>query len=515
MKKIIFFLTFIIINIAHADELLIYNSSIAPRLEDFGFKVEKVFTKTEVNLLKNSNVNTDIIKIKTSNIERVKKIISSICKKCDVEVNHIGTSLSTSKVALDPYKKHQWALENNGVELETWVSDIDSYMTQGVLNEDINIDADETNKKIIVAIIDSGIDINHPDLKNQIYSNDLECKALKEYNSCLFTTSKKEICYEKFANVDYNNNGYPLDCNGWNISGKSNPKTDIEGNGNISDSIGHGTHIAGIIGAEKNDIGVSGVISNVTLLPIQVSVASQNNTNGELATDKFAKALLYAIKSKANIINMSLGWRFEQDSILMREMIKLAQKNEILIVAAGGNDNHAGPTYPCSYEEVICVGSHSVNGELSTFSNFGSHIDITAPGTKILSTWPTTKRSKSFTNDDDYEYMSGTSQAAPFVSGVLARLLNLGLKPNEAKIKLLKGARPTKSSKVNYIRHGNTDYVSSKKISNLSFLYPLNKSAALINWNKEIKSFQVKFKNYGNQSKNIKIKIEHINKVSQ
>ena len=511
MKRIIFLMSFLIINITQASELLIYNSEISKRLQDFGFSVESVFTKNERKLLKGTNVHTNIIKIKTTNIERTKKIISSICKSCKVEINHIGSSLSTS----DPYKKYQWAIDNNGEALETWVSDIDSYMTQGLQNEDINIDTKETNKKIIVAIIDSGIDINHPDLKNQIYTNDKECKALKEYNSCLFTNSKKEICYEKYANVDYNNNGYPLDCHGWNISGKSNPKTDIEGNGNISDSIGHGTHIAGIIGAEKNDIGISGVISNVTLLPIQVSVASQNNTNGELATDKFAKALLYAIKSKANIINMSLGWRFEQDSILMRQMIELAHENKILIVAAGGNDHHAGATYPCSYEEVICVGSHSVDGKLSSFSNFGSHIDITAPGNKILSTWPTTKRSKSFTNDDDYEYMSGTSQAAPFVTGVIARLLNQGMSPTEAKIKLLKGARSNNSSKINYIRHGNIDYIASKNAESSSFLYPLNKSAALINWNKEIKSFRIKLKNYGLKSKNVRLSIKHISKESQ
>jgi subtilisin family serine protease len=504
-------MTFLILNFSQATELLIYSSSISLRLQEYGFITESVFTKNEKKLLEGSNVNTNIIKVKTNNIDKLKRIVSKICKECKTQINHIGTSLSTS----DTYSKFQWSLDNKGNELETWISDIDSYMTQGQKNEDINIDHNETNKKVTVAIIDSGIDINHPDLKANIYTNEKECKALEEYNKCLFTTNKKEICYDKYAQVDYNNNGYPLDCHGWNISGKSNPKNDIEGNGNITDNIGHGTHVAGIIGAQKNDIGITGIISNVVLLPIQVSVASQNNTNGELATDKFAKALLYAIKSKAHIINMSLGWRFEQDSILMREMIEFAHKSNIIIIAAGGNDHHAGPTYPCSYEEVICVGSHSVDGKLSSFSNFGSHIDILAPGNKILSTWPTTKRSKSFTIDDDYEYMSGTSQATPIVSAVVARLLNQGMTADEAKIKLLKGARASRSVTNNYIRHGNVDYLKSLEIASKSFIYPLNKSAALINWNKEIKSFKVKIKNYGQISNNIKISIEHLSKASQ
>lgn len=510
--KVLLLTIFLFTNFVQATEILVYSSKIAPKLNKHGLQTTEVFTAKEKILLKGTSVNTDIIKIKTNRPSSDIQLIKSLCNDCKVEINHIGTSQSLPK---DQYYKFQWALNNDGTSLETWTSDIDSYLTQGVLGEDLQLDHRENNSKVLVAIIDSGLDINHPDLQGQIYTNEKECKSLEEYNNCLFTNSNKEICYEQYATVDHNNNDYPLDCHGWNISGKSNPKTNLEGNGNISDSIGHGTHVAGIIGAKKNKIGIAGVISNVELLPIQVSIASQNNSNGELATDKFAKALLYAIKSKAQIINMSLGWRFEQDSILMRQMIELALQEGILIVAAGGNDHHAAATYPCSYEEVICVGSHSVNGKLSSFSNFGSHIDLLAPGNNILSTWPTNKRSRSFTIDDDYEYMSGTSQAAPFVTGVLARLINSGISSTQAKIKLLQGTRKKRVQQKNFIRHGNLDYLKSLKTDTESFIYPLNKSAALINWSKEEKTFKLKLKNYAKQAKQVEVSIEHIHKSSQ
>ena len=475
------------------------------------FNGTDVFTQKEKSFLKSTKVKTNVIKIEVKDEQKFQQYMQQNYPTAQIERNDRIEFFSK-----DQFEQYQWGLNNDGTTLEDWISDIDVVQTAGKLGEDIQIDQKETDKKIIVAIIDSGMDTNHPDLKNQVYAHPGECKALKEYNSCLSTSSDKDACYEKYKDFDANGNGYPLDCNGWNITGKSNPKTDLEGNGNISDSNGHGTHISGIIGAEKNGVGVRGVIQNVTLLPVQVSVASQNANGSDSATDKFAKALLYAIKSGAQVVNMSLGWRFDQDSILMRDMIKLAIEKDILIVAAAGNDHHAGPTYPCSYEEVICVGAHTVNGKLSSFSNYGAHVDIMAPGTRILSTWPTTKRSRAFTIDDNYEYLSGTSQATPFVTGVLARLLNQGMSPQMAKIALLKGARKITRNSENFIRHGNLDYQGALKVQKTGFLYPKLKSPALTRWDKETtKSITFKLKNYLSASKNITANFKLLTKSSQ
>jgi len=519
ITRILLFLSFILTLNAHAHEYLLYG---AQKL-DFSLNSNKlsvqgpVFSAKEKSLLKDSSVGTDILKVSSDlNFTQLQKHIKIICSSCILEKNAKAISFSN-----DPYFKFQWALNNQGTKLEEWISDIDTKVTQGLEGEDIQIkntiENQSSEKNILVAIIDSGVDFNHPDLKEQIYTNKKECKAQTQYKSCLNTTNDQNTCHEKWANFDANDNGYPLDCHGWNISAKSNPKSDVEGSGKVFDNNGHGTHVAGIIAAKKNAIGITGVIQNVTILPVQVSASSQNSSNGESATDKIAKGLLYAIKSKAQIINLSLGWRFSQDSILMREMISLAHKNNILIVAAAGNDHHNGPTFPCSYEEVICVASHTVNGKLSSFSNFGAHVDLVAPGQRILSTWPTHKRSKGFTLDPDYEYLSGTSQAAPYASGVLARLLNSGLSPAAAKISLLAGARKIKNTSENNIRHGNIDYQKSKNIQTQkkSFLSPLTKSPSLIKWVEETKSFKIKLKNYGQVASSVVFKISHIAKETQ
>lgn len=506
MKRLVIILTFLISQSLFASEVLVYSLSPSQKesLKRLDIKYTSIFTQKEIKLLKDENVNTNIIKIQSKSFIKTKELISSICKDCIVERNHSGSLYNSN----DPYLEYQWALENKGLPLDNWTSDIEANQIPAVVGEDIQGQYPEKDKNIKVAIIDSGIDINHPDLKNKIYKNDKECKALDEYNACLNKTTDKNICYEKFKDFDANGNGYPLDCHGWSITDKSNPLSGLEGNGNINDLVGHGTHVAGIIGAEKNSIGVQGVISHVELIPIQVSLGSQNRDQSELATDKFAKALLYAIKSKVDVVNMSLGWRFDQDSLLMREMIELALKNKIIVVAAAGNDAHSKATYPCSYEEVICVGAHSVDGKISTFSNYGAHIDLLAPGTKILSTWPTNKRSRSFTIDSNYEYMSGTSQAAPFVTGAVARLLNLGFSPQETKIKLLNGARTKEINDKNFSRYGNLDIKRSIISKPKSFIYPLNKAPSLINWNKKEKSFLYKIKNYGEKVLNTDIQVE-------
>ena len=493
---------------AQAAEYLIYSSQ--NEQIKAKFNGVEVFSQKEKAFLKKTKVDTSVIKVNFQD-EKQLQFFKRSYPNAKIEINNKIELFSTE----DPFEKFQWALNNKGETLEDWASDIDVIRTQGVIGEDIQIDNQEKRNKVLVAIIDSGLDTTHPDLKEHIYTDAAECKSLEEYNTCLNTTSDKDICHEKFKDVDHNGNGYPMDCHGWNITGKTNPQSDLEGSGSVNDNNGHGTHVAGIIGAKKNGIGVRGVIQNVTLLPVQVSVASQSNS-ATSATDKFAKALLYAIKNNAQVVNMSLGWRFEQDSILMREMIKLAFEKGMLVVAAAGNDHHAGPTYPCSYEEVICVGAHTVNGALSSFSNYGAHVDIMAPGTRILSTWPTTKRSRSFTIDDDYEYLSGTSQAAPYVTGVLARLLNQGLSSEQARVALLKGARKVKRNTENFIRHGNIDYKNALKQKFTGFLYPKLKSPSLVKWDKEInKVIKFKLQNYLTGSKNVKAKFELIQKETQ
>lgn len=509
MKYFVLFFLFIT-NIVMANELLIYsNKSEFFKLKDELSKlksvvnISNVFTEKETLLLKNTNVNPFILKVNFKN-ETFISMLKSFNKRFTFKWEYN----QKIKALQDTYLDDQWALNNKGVSLQEWLTDIDVLETRGVLGEDVNAkNLIELNTKIIVAVIDSGIDLNHPDLKDNIYFKDLECKSLEEYKKCLNENSDKNQCHEKFANIDHDNNGYPLDCHGWNFAGKINPITKIQGDQDVYDRLGHGTHVSGIIGAVKNDIGIKGVIENVKILPIQVNGSNRevDLAPNETTTDIFAKGLLYAIKSNAQIINMSFGWSLNEDSILMRQMIELAVSKDILIVAAAGNSHHSGVTFPCSYQDVICVGSHSVDGKLSAFSNFGTSVDIVAPGTKILSTYPMHIRPKGFTQGFGYEYLSGTSQAAPFVAGALAKLLNLGHTPHQARIKLLAS---TRGKNQKYIRHGNLDIYRAHKKEAKSFIYPINKQSLLINWKlNETRKFNLKLKNYGLNIDKVSLKI--------
>ena len=502
---------------AFAGEFLFYTNA-----SDFHHLIQKLkrnsrvksatelFTTSEMKLLVGTDVNPYIIK---TQIEA--KELSFVTQSLNKNYSFKVEANSFYQLQSDRYLDRQWGLVNNGEMLESWLTDIDLLRIQGISGEDSNAqDIAESDRKITVAVIDSGIDINHPDLKENIYFKEKECRDLKLYKSCLAEQDKK-VCDEKYAQIDNDQNGYPLDCNGWNVASKVDPITGLQGNNQIQDLIGHGTHVAGIIGAVHNEIGIRGIAKNVKLLPVQVNGSNQqvDLAPGETPTDIIAKGLLYAIKSNVQVINLSLGWSLNEDSLLMRQMIELAHKNNILVVAAGGNSHHAGPTYPCSYEDVICVGAHTVNGKLSDFSNFGTSIDIVAPGSQILSTWPTSKRPRSFTEGIGYEYMSGTSQAAPFVTGALAKLLNQGLNPSAARIKLLQGTRG-KAQK--YIRNGNLDVKKAIETETNSFLYPLNKTPLLVQWTPgEARKFKLKVKNYGNAVKNAILIISPDNQATQ
>ena len=475
------------------------------------YKFSSVFSPSEKRLLENTSVNTSVYKVEVSSakISRFKKHMN----KQGVKFEPISNV--TFYDTTNPFSNLQWSLNNQGETFERFISDIDVIKTMGKLGEDIQLNnVRESSKTITIAVIDSGVDVNHPDLKKNIINNPNECLDLAKYNKCMFENPDRDYCKNTYANNDNNNNGYPLDCQGWSLSEESISDL-VEGSPSVKDLVGHGTHISGIIAAEDNDIGIKGIIKNVKIVPIQVGVSTSNYTSGEIPSDKIAKAVLYAIQNEVDVINLSLGWRLSQDSTLMREMIDLAIERNIIIVAAAGNDGHTSPVYPCSYDEVICVGAHDQSGIISDFSNKGTNIDLLAPGSNILSTWPTNLRSKKFTINDDYEYMSGTSQATPHVTGVVALLLNQGVLPENIKTVLFKGARNNPNKGL--VKFGNVDLNSSLSQGfDSSFVIPIQKTPALINWGKYKNdkgfaefSFLLRLKNYGvslESTKKIKIR---------
>ncbi|HJV17183.1 MAG TPA: S8 family serine peptidase [Bacillales bacterium] len=166
----------------------------------------------------------------------------------------------------------------------------------------------------------------------------------------------------------------------------------------------HGTHVSGIIAAAAdNNDGGSGVAPGVKIMPINVFADDDS-----AYTSDIINGIYYAIDYGAKIINMSIG--DYEESTALNDAIQEAYSKGVVIVAAAGNDHSFKKVYPASYPNVISVTSTDDMDHISSYANFGDSVDIAAPGEDILSTFP----------DDEYGYMSGTSMAAPIVSGVAA-----------------------------------------------------------------------------------------------
>ncbi len=266
------------------------------------------------------------------------------------------------------------------------------------------------DRKIVVAVIDTGIDTKHPDLKANLWVNPGE--------SGLDASGR-----DKATNgLDDDNNGFRDDVHGWNFVGN---------NDDLSDNHGHGTHIAGIIGAEGgNGVGISGVSPKVSLMTLKYYDPKAPGLNNLMNT---VRAIRYAVSMGANIINYSGGGLEPSDD--ERKAVAEAKAKGILVVAAAGNeksnsDIHA--YYPADYplSNIISITAIDKQKNVLPSSNYGRlSVDLAAPGNDIFSTLP----------GGTYGYMTGTSQATAFATGVAALLMasNPDLRNPERLIKYL------------------------------------------------------------------------------
>jgi subtilisin family serine protease len=379
----------------------------------------------------------------------------------------------------DPLLSAQWAMKNTGQEVRVDLDDLRTVGLKTVVGEDLALpDANvlKNLKPVVVAVLDTGLDITHPDLKPVLRWKEAECEALTQYLDCMnaFATATPAVfgaeaenkCIAQVKEIDRDQNGYPMDCVGWSVTSslstdEKSPLSQVLGTPDMDDLLGHGTHVSGVIGAQRNNgIGISGVASNVKILPVRVidtppvsplrpqsidspvpNPTEQSLKLGKSSVELIARGLLYAITEKVQVINMSLGWPATINSDVIASMIKLAEEQGIAVVAAAGNDSTDSLVLPCSFSGVICVGSYGPDGKRAPYSNRGPGVDLLAPGTSILSTYPLALRARFFTDLQGYELMSGTSMAAPMVSGSLAVLLGKGFSLDESLARLIGGAR--------------------------------------------------------------------------
>ncbi len=287
-----------------------------------------------------------------------------------------STKSEKSVLLNDPSMQKNWAfndaIKSNVKASKAW------QITQG-------------SRDIVVAVIDTGIDVDHPDLKANLWRNPGEI-------------GKDAKGRDKATNgLDDDNNGYIDDVHGWNFVGNNN---------DLSDNHGHGTHVAGIIGAEGgNGIGISGIAPKVSLMVLKYydPKSTFNNNLGNTI-----KAIKYANKMGAKIINYSGGGNeFSSEEF---KAVKESYEKGILIVAAAGNEHNNSDEiryYPASYklDNIISVTAIDPKTRVLSSSNYGTNtVHIAAPGKNIFSTIPGGK----------YGLLTGTSQAAPLVTGVAA-----------------------------------------------------------------------------------------------
>jgi hypothetical protein len=273
---------------------------------------------------------------------------------------------------------------------------------------------------VVVAIVDSGLDWRHPDLAEALFVNEREIES---------------------NGIDDDGNGFIDDVRGWNF---------VAGNADVSDTNGHGTMVAGIIAAAvDNAIGIAGVNPAARLLPVKVT-----NFLGRGHSSDVAKAVRYAVAMGARVINISLGGvAFSQPE---HAAIAEATRAGALVVVASGNQNmDASGFWPAAHPDVITVAATDRERTRAVFSNWGSPVRVAAPGVDIVSLRSRHTDMMAFaspsyvlgTNVVDPERLlyrsSGTSFAAPFVTGVASLLLSADPALTTAEIKrmILQSAR--------------------------------------------------------------------------
>ena len=283
----------------------------------------------------------------------------------------------------NPYTNQQWYLDEYGVK-QLW--------NKPIINP----------KRPVIAILDTGVDMTHPDLASNLWTNTAEADGESGY--------------------DNDGNGFVGDVHGWDF---------INNTPNVKDFNMHGTHVAGIAAAANNGIGIIGANPMALIMPISVM---QSDGTGDIAT--VVKGINYAVKMGADVLNLSLGTY--SNSRALRQTLEKAYQTAVIVAAAGNDalgiypecgDIRYKPMFPAAYSFVLGVQATTSSGNLAGFSNFdcdgpnysertslkdpdGFNYELKAPGTNMLSTIPGGK----------YKVLQGTSMAAPLVAGAISAL---------------------------------------------------------------------------------------------
>lgn len=361
-----------------------------------------------------------------------------LSKMPNVEYVEANTIMHISRLPNDPDFSKTYGLHNTGANGGTVDADIDA-------PEAWNISTG--SKDVLVAVIDTGIDYTHDDIKNNYWQNPGETGIDANGND------------KRTNGIDDDGNGYVDDFRGWDFVNNDNDPMDDNK---------HGTHCAGTIGASGNDeIGLSGVNWNVSIVGVKFL-----SGNGSGSLDDAVKAIEYAVTIGADLTSNS--WGGGGFSETMKAAIADALKADQLFVAAAGNEgsnNDITAEYPSGYAlpNVISVAATDRNDQLAGFSCYGEKtVDLAAPGVDILSTIP----------NGGYSLLSGTSMATPHVAGAVALVKAVYPEKSALEIKdrILKGAdsivamsgKSTTGGRLNVYNAIEKDFIAPGKTRNVS-----------------------------------------------
>ncbi|MHC4324325.1 MAG: S8 family serine peptidase, partial [Planctomycetota bacterium] len=281
------------------------------------------------------------------------------------EVNYI---VSVNAMPNDPLYADQWPLGKITAQ-EAW---------------DIYTGSSET----VVAVLDTGVDYNHRDLRDNMWINEAEQNGAE--------------------GVDDDENGYIDDIYGYNF---------IYNNGDPIDDYGHGTYCSGIIAAKgDNDLDITGICWNTKIMALKFM-----GLFGDGSTADAVLAVYYAVENGADIISNS--WSTPNESRLLKDAVDYAHSQGVIIVASAGNEDSNIPQYPAYYTNVISVAATDSDDKRWPYSNYGDWVDIAAPGVDVLSL-SAEGTSNGSSNNGHTTILSGTSTACPHVAGACALLLS-------------------------------------------------------------------------------------------
>ncbi len=302
-----------------------------------------------------------------------------------------GAALAETAADLEARAGIEWAEPNYTLALDLAPTDLYYPQYQVAYLSKLNVEEAWTRtlgrSEVVIAVLDTGVDLTHEDLRAGIWLNRGE-------------TGKDDQDRDKATNgVDDDGNGFIDDVQGWDFAENDNVP---------DDDYGHGTHVAGIAAARTNNgIGIAGMAGAATIMPVDVF------KGGIGAYDDLILALIYATDNGADVINMSLGASSYSRGEEMA--VDYAWSHGVVVVAAAGNTGRETYHYPAAHEHAIAVAATTATGTLAGFSTRGNFVDVAAPGSLVWSTY----------RGNSYVAMSGTSMATPHVSGLAALILSI------------------------------------------------------------------------------------------